>query len=241
MTRRVSQRIRRRAVVTLLPAPFRFSARGLLASAVALSTSLAVGGPELASRWGNRSRLDGVPRAEVRRGDVESVVLSPGRVASSLNTEIRCELERLDLSGQGGLSAGGASTILSLVPDGTMVEAGEVLCELDGSDYQELVRREQIVVEQARTDHLPASLTLDVALLALEAYRYGEQAQVEQEYRGQIALARSDVERQTDRLAWTRRMLDKGYASTAQLATDIQAAFRLQESLRGMEMSLGNY
>ena len=228
--------------MSLLPLPFPFSSsRASLVVLAALGATLAASAPDIAARWANRSRLAAFPRTVVRRADVESVVLSPGRVASSQNTEIRCELERLDLSGQGGLSAGGASTILSLVPDGTMVETGEVLCELDGSDYQELVRRQQIVVEQARTDHLQASLTLDVAMLALEAYREGEQTQVEQNFKGQIALARSDLERQSDRLAWTLRMLEKGYASAAQVATDKQTGLKLKESLRAMEMSLGNF
>lgn len=228
--------------MSLLPVVFRSPLRRTILIAVpVLATSLAIGGPELAARWSGRSPIDQVPRATVRRANLESIVLSPGQVASSSNTEIRCQLERLDSVGGGASSSGGASTILSLIPDGSMVDAGEILCELDGSEYQELVRRQQIVVEQARTDHLQASLTLDVALLELQSYIEGEQAQMEQEFKGQIALARSDLERQSDRLAWTRRMLEKGYASPAQVATDTQTGLRLRESLRGMEMSMENY
>jgi HlyD family secretion protein len=227
--------------MTLLPFPFHLpSTRACLITLAALGATVATAGPDVASMLGDRSRLASIPRTTVRRADLESTVLSPGRVASSVNTEIRCQLERLDAAA-GAASAGGASTILSLVDDGSIVKKGDLLCELDGSDYQELVRRQQIVVEQARTEHLQASLTLDVAMLALEAYREGEQAQVEQEYRGQIALARSDVERQTDRLAWTFKMLEKGYASAAQVATDKQTGLKLKESLREMEMSLANF
>jgi HlyD family secretion protein len=202
---------------------------------------LVAGRAEISELLGGRPKFAAIPTVAVRRADVEAVVLSPGRVASSHNTEIRCQLERLDLSAQGAGSAGGASTILSLIPDGSMVEKGEILCELDGSDYQELIRRQQIVVEQARADHLQASLTLDVAMLALQAYRDGEQLQVEQQYRGQIALARSDLERQSDRLAWTLKMLEKGYASPAQVATEKLTGQRLEESLRGMQVSLDNF
>jgi HlyD family secretion protein len=198
-------------------------------------------GNEVSRLLGNGTRFEAIPRYTIRRADVEAVVLSPGRVASSQNTEIRCQLERLDLSAQGAGSAGGASTILDLIPDGSMVEKGAILCELDGSDYQELVRRQQIVVEQARTDRLQASLTHEVALLALQAYRDGERKEVEQQYLGQIALARSDVERQSDRLAWTLKMLEKGYTSVAQVATDKLTGLKLKEGLRAMELSLENF
>ena len=121
------------------------------------------------------------------------------------------------------------------------MEEGDVLCELDASEYQELVRRQRIVVEQAGTDHLQASLALDVAGLAPRSYREGEQAQFERDYRGQIALVKSDLSRQGDRLAWTRRMLEKGYVSAAQVAGEEQTGLRLKESLRSMELSLRNY
>ncbi|MFO0890304.1 MAG: efflux RND transporter periplasmic adaptor subunit [Isosphaeraceae bacterium] len=215
--------------------------RSVLVTAAILGATIAYGGPDLLARWETRSRLAAVPKTVVRRADVEQAVLSPGLVASSRNTEIRCQLERLDSAATGGMSAGGASTILSLVPSGTMVEEGQILCELDGSDYQELLRRQQIVVEQARAEHVQATLTRDVARLALESYRDGEREQVLTQFKGQIALARSDLERHSDRVAWTLRMLDKGYVSAAQLATDKQTTLRLEENLRALELSMENY
>jgi HlyD family secretion protein len=190
-----------------------------------------------------------LPTATVRRADVDAVVLASGRVASSRSTEIRCTLERLDLAGQGGTQATmqtptqkeGASAIISLVPDGATVKRGEVLCELDSSEYQELARRQQIVVEEAKAQHSQASLALEVAKLALRSYREGEKGQVVREYEGQIALARSDLSRQTDRLAWSRRMLGKGYVSAAQVASNQQEELQLIEKLREMELTLANF
>ncbi len=230
--------------MSFFPLPFPLRAgRSLLVAAVILGPLLAYFGPDIAARWDRRSRLESMPKTLVRRTDIQPVVLSPGVVASSQNTEIRCGLERLDVSGQAGLGGGGAgaSTILTLVPDGSMVEQGETLCELDGTVFQELMRRQQIVVEQARTEHLQASLSLDVAKLALEAYRDGEKSQNEASFKGQIALAQADLERHKDRLAWTLRMLDKGYVAAAQVATDNSTELRLQETLRGMELSYENY
>jgi HlyD family secretion protein len=170
-------------------------------------------------------------------------------VISSRSTEIRCTLERLDLNAQGQVGTQppsqtqkeGASTIISLVPDGAAVKRGDMLCELDSSEYQELARRQQIIVEEARAAHSQASLALEVAKLTLRSYREGEKGQVVREYKGEIALARSDLARQADRVAWSRRMLGKGYASAAQVASDKQQELRLVEKLREMELTLENF
>ena len=173
--------------------------------------------------------------------DVDEEVVAPGRIASTQSTEIRCTLEKLDSAAAGGSLVNGASTILSLVPEGSMVKKGDILCELDSSAYQELVRRQKITVEQVKAEHQQAVLALDVAKLALEAYLEGERIQVGQDYKGQIALATADLSRQTDRLEWVRRMLEKGYSSAAQVASEKQSALRLTLSLRSMERALANY
>jgi HlyD family secretion protein len=127
------------------------------------------------------------------------------------------------------------------VPDGSIVKQGDVLCELDSSNYQELVRRQQITVEQARTDHMQARLALDVAELALLSYRDGLQVQTERDFLGQIALAKSDEARQEDRVAWARRMLEKGYASLAQVKTEEQSQSRTSLQLEQIEIALSNF
>src|SRR5262249_31852648 len=124
---------------------------GLVAAVAALA-------PAVRPRADNAGAL-----AAVRRADFDAVVISPGWLESSQSTEIRCALERL--------ATGGDVTILRLVDDGTTVKQGEVLCELDSSGYQELVRRQAITVEEARAAHRQAELNLEVARIGLEAYR----------------------------------------------------------------------
>ena len=186
-----------------------------------------------------RPPLEGVPTAKVRRVVLEAEVLASGQVASSNSTEIRCTLERL--GGPGAVSSGGASTILSLIPEGSTVKEGDVLCELDGSSYAELVRRQQILVKQAEAEHEQAGLTLDVARIELERFRAGDVLQAEQQFRGQIALARSELTRQSDRLAWMKRMLAKGYSSAAQVSGDEQALRRTTFDLTQLVTAFRNY
>jgi HlyD family secretion protein len=203
---------------------------------------LAAAVPALAPWHRARSPLEGVATATVRRADLDAEVVAAGRVESAESTEIRCTLERLDVPGlSGGLTAGGASTILKMIPDGSTVKQGDVLCELDASSYAELVRRQKIAVKQARADHEQVALERDVARIDLRAYRDGEQRQREQQRQGQIALARSDLTRQTERVDWVRRMRAKGYASAAQVASEEQALRRMTLGQEQMVMVLRNF
>jgi HlyD family secretion protein len=195
---------------------------GLLAAVVAVATVVRTpGASQIAST------------ATVRRVDIDSVVVAPGRLVSAQSTEVRCTLERL--------STGSAATILSLIDDGTMVKQGQVVCELDSSSYQELVRRQSIAVDQARASFRQAELNLEVARINLEAFRQGEMRQAEQIFRGQLALARSDLARQKDRLGWSRRMIDKGYVSASQLLGEQLSLDRVALTMKQVETAFENY
>jgi HlyD family secretion protein len=114
----------------------------------------------------------------------------------------------------------GASTILSLVPEGTPVKAGDVICELDKSDYEELVRQQEIRLEEARAAKVRAELDFRVAEMAVHEFQDGLRVQSIQDYRGQIALAESEVRRLEDRVGWSTRMSTKGYVSVGQVASE---------------------
>jgi HlyD family secretion protein len=189
-----------------------------------------------------RSRREDLPTVVARRADLEVEVLAAGRVESAESTEIRCSLERLDAPGQGATATiGGASTILELVPDGSTVTQGDVLCQLDSSSYRELVRQQEILVKQAQADHRQAVLERDVAAIALRSYTEGERLQTEQQFRGQIALGKAEISRLTDRLAWTRRMLGKGYVSAAQVASETLSLKRSELNMAQTLTALDNY
>lgn len=208
---------------------------------LSLATTLAATMPVIATLRNPTMSIDQLFTATVKKRDVDEEVVAPGRIASTQSTEVRCTLEKLSSAVTGGSLVNGASTILSLVPEGAVVKKGDILCELDSSAYQELVRRQQITLEQIKADHQQAVLALDVAKLALEAYLEGERLEVGRDYKGQIALATSDLSRQADRLEWARRMLIKGYSSAAQVASEKQSQLRLSLSLRSMEMAMANY
>ena len=183
-----------------------------------------------------RSKTEG-PNAgltTVRRADFDSLIVAAGRIESAHSTEVRCELERLTTGGLG-------ATILKLVDDGTNVKKNDVLCEIDSSEYVEMVRRQTIVVDQSRAAFQQAELTLAVAKIGLDAYREGERSQTDRLYRGQIALAKSDLTRQEDRLVWSRRMVIKGYIAFGQVITEELGLKRSRLTLSQTETAFRNF
>ena len=182
-----------------------------------------------------------IQTATVQRANLSGEILVAGRVSAAQSTEIRCTLERLTAAGSRGAQGGGSSTILRLVPEGEIVQKGELLCEMDSSAYAELVSNQEIAVQQARTNRLQAALDLEVARIALQAYREGEKVETETAYKGQIALVQADLTRQSDRLVWLERMVEKGYASKAQFHSEQLALERLRINLHRSEVELENY
>lgn len=182
-----------------------------------------------------RPEWERLPKAAVRRADLWVSVTAGGLIESANQTVIECELQALDVGVRGQrLSAGGASTILSLTPEGTMVKKGDILCRLDASAYEELLLQQEMTVERAKSDHRQAELNLQVAQTAVTEFRDGIQLQTLKENEGQIASARWEWERVTDRLGWSRRMFNKGYVSAGQVSSDEvgerRAAFSLEQS-----------
>jgi HlyD family secretion protein len=159
---------------------------------------------------------------DVKRTDLFPKRTAGGHVESSKKTVIECELERISVGvrGAGAFSAGGASTLLSIVPDGSEVKKGDVLAVLDSADYEELTLQQRITVERVQADYRQTELTLEVAKLALVEYRDGTVEDARREMLGKLALAESDLERAKIRTDWSERMNAKGYAPKSQVASD---------------------
>jgi HlyD family secretion protein len=167
----------------------------------------------------------------VGRTTLGPIQSAPGRVESSQRTMLRCEMENLTGTGSSA-GGGGATTLIWMLPEGTKVKSGEVVARLDAATYEEMLRQQTITVEQAKASHLQARLNHEIALLALREYMEGTVQETVQGMEGSIALARSDLSRAEQRLAWTMHMNEKGYSSVAQIATDRQTVATLDLALK---------
>ena len=178
-----------------------------------------------------RPAWEGLPTAVVRRASFDVRVTAGAVSQSSRQTVVRCKLENLRLrSRRQTFYVGGASTILEIVPNGTDVKKGDVLCRLDASEYEDVANAQELRVLQHYAEAVQTELSLQAAEIALREYRDGQLPQDVIGMLGRIALAESEMKAASDRLAWSERMAAKGYASRAQVANDRQAL--LSASLR---------
>jgi HlyD family secretion protein len=163
----------------------------------------------------------------VERNDLQTTLLAGGDLQPVKETTIDCQVE--DVTDSEG------TTILTVIPNGSRVKKGDEICRLDSSAIEELARREEIQLSQAQAAWTQAKLTAETAKIALREYQEGLIKQTTQEFRGRIALGRSDARRQADRVAWSETMEAKGYLSRSQLLSERHALARIQHELRQAE------
>jgi HlyD family secretion protein len=183
-----------------------------------------------------------LPRAAVRRVSFDACHTANGMVQCPQQTVVKCQLENLRIKSRGGaFLAGGASTILEIIPNGTKVKKGDVLCRLDASEYEDVALAQTIRVEQHKAEEVQRDTGLQSAEIALREYRDGLFAQDIMGMRGRVALAEAELKAASDRLAWSERMAAKGYASLRQVANDRQALLSSTIRLKRAEMELDTY
>lgn len=123
----------------------------------------------------------------------------------------------------------GTTTIISIVPEGTIVEKGDVVIELDSSTLREKAKQQEITVTQAEaglaqaiesleiqkkqneSDIAAAKLKWSLAKLDLIKFEEGEYPQQEKQLSGNVALAEEDLLRAQENLEFTNEQVKKGY------------------------------
>ena len=200
---------------------------GRLIAVLATVATVAAGGFGW-TQWHNRkSPAERYLTTDVRRADLFPTRIASGRLESGKRTIIECQLENVAVGVRGQrLTAGGASVLLSVIPQGTVVKRGDVLAVLDSSEYEELLRLQRITLERSRSDKLQADLNVEIAKLAVREFEEGTVKESTELFEGNIFLARSELERAIDRLNWSRRMNEKGYVPAAAVTSD---AFRKEQ------------
>ena len=145
-----------------------------------------------------------------------------GRVESVKRTVIECDLENVAVGVRGQrLTSGGAAILLSVIPEGSTVKQGDVLAVIDSSEYEELLRIQEMAVERAAARSCSGfagsrGRKAGVCVSSKE----GTLRETMEDFEGKIFLARSDLERAKDRVAWAHRMKEKGYIPAAALSAE---------------------
>ncbi len=140
---------------------------------------------------------------KVTRGDLIITVVEDGNLESASNIDIRCQV------------AGGA-TIKKIVTDGTIVQQGDQLVELDSAAIDEQILTQRIQYEKARAIRDQAVNDLAAAKIGLREYVEGTYLKELQTFESQITIAQENLRSSQNTLDYTERMFRKGYVTPLQ-------------------------
>ena len=172
----------------------------------------------------------------VRKGDVRISVKQKGTVQARDPLKVLCPLE-------------GKSTILDIVPEGTLVKKGDWLFDLDVADQQDRLLQQEIstsAAEQAllnaeqqlkiqrnqnESDVNAAILNVQFAELDIRQYREGELPKDRRALEAQITLRLEEEKRAEDVYNWSQKLSEKGFISSDKLESDRLAVKRAEIQL----------
>lgn len=166
-----------------------------------------------------------VPTFAARRGPLTISVVESGTIKARDQVIIKNEVE-------------GRTSLITLVPEGTRVRKGELLVELDASTLQDTKIDQEIrvqnteaayinakenlaiVTSKADSDVNEAELAVEFARHDLRKYEQGQYPKDVNEVNKRIALAKEELGRAEQTLAWSIKLLAEKYLSETEKASD---------------------
>ncbi|WP_193378468.1 efflux RND transporter periplasmic adaptor subunit, partial [Singulisphaera acidiphila] len=146
--------------------------------------------------------------------------------------------------GGGPTELPGSTRIIGIIPEGTRVVAGDLVCELDSAAFRDELQAQQIRYLQAKSWVEQAKSILEVNEISLREYQEGIYPQDAQLIRQYITGCQTEQKRARLNLEWSRDAAKKGFRANAQVKADeladLQASFILSEA-EGMEHRLKNF
>lgn len=176
-------------------------------------------------------------------GSFEILVVERGALDSMKNAVLTSKVE-------------GATTIISLVPEGSQVKAGELVCELDSSTLNDKETQQEIAVVKAKamleqatedlaiqktqndSDLAAAQLKYDLAKLDLEKFQKGDLIQQLEDFQAAVKLADETLSRTRESCNYIRQMTQKGYKNQNDLESEELVLQRNELDKRSAETKL---
>src|SRR3569833_2721497 len=140
----------------------------------------------------------------VKRGELIVTVVEDGNVESASNIDIKCHVH-------------GGSTILWIVPAGTVVGKGDILVKLDSATIEDQVNAQRILYERAVATRIQAEKEFSAAKVAVQEYIEGTYLKDLQLVEAQIKVAMENLRSAENSLDHTSRLARKGYVTPLQL------------------------
>jgi hypothetical protein len=114
----------------------------------------------------------------------------------------------------------GRMVIVTSQPDGSLVEKGDIVCELDPRELKDRLTAQELVVRAAEFDFEGATLAREAAGMKFVEYVEGQFKNELAANQSKTKVAEANLSRVEDQLDWARRMFDKGYVSMAEKVTN---------------------
>ena len=172
-----------------------------------------------------------VPVFVVKRGPLTISITESGTIKSRDRVMVKSEVE-------------GRAAILWLIDEGTDVQKGDLLVQLDSSSMEDRKVQQQtsrlnaeaafirsrenlaVIKSQGESDIAKAELTYKFSKLDLNKYLKGEYPQELDQAEAQITIAKEELSRAEQKLKWSVTLAEEGYITDTELQADELASKR---------------
>ncbi len=170
--------------------------------------------------WSGSTATDKPLVTIAKKATLSITVSERGSVESQVTVDGICELN------------GAQNKISYLIPEGTKVKKGDVVCKFDGAEIQKHIAEQQIKVKQAvariettqqemeiqrnkgESDVIAAKVDLTLAQLDLEKYQKGDYPAEYTKGEGEMELKKKDVAAEASKLEQYKALLKKGFKTS---------------------------
>jgi multidrug efflux pump subunit AcrA (membrane-fusion protein)/Ca2+-binding EF-hand superfamily protein len=165
---------------------------------------------------------------EVENGLFKHTVIESGVIESSQNIDIICNVR----------SRAGGVQIIWVIDEGTQVQKGDKLVELDTTTLEDSLQQQQLIMNRANSTKISAAAAVRRAEIARQEYLEGTFKQNEQVIESNILIAKQNLSTALDKAAFSERLAAKGFVTQQQLQADRFAVKRanLDMSLKENEL-----
>ena len=161
----------------------------------------------------------------VEKGDFQVTIVEGGNLDSTKKVTLSSEMEW-------------TTQIKFIVPEGTYVKEGDKMVEFETGNLPERIKNQRIAIIRAENElgkakeeqevkkmereieDSQAALDVEFAEADLEKYQYGDYPMQKRSLMSTITLAREEIQRASDRMSWTKKLLAKDYATMSELKAD---------------------
>ena len=165
----------------------------------------------------------------VRREPFTLKVVDRGELTSSSNVEVLCEVKSRNTAG---------TAIIEIVPEGTYVQPGDIICKLDSSALMQEAMQQESLANTSLAVMIQSKNLLELAQITRDQYLGGDYKQLEETALAEILVAQENLRRAQQVVEFSTRMAERGYRSKIQLEADRFAHEKAKTDLKVAETKL---